>query len=140
MVHVVARVEDPYGRNSESSEDNVPLAVGLFVEAEIMGRTAEDAFVLPRGALRQEQGQRGVYVVDGDSRLRFRPVEVLRLERETVVLGDGLQAGDRVNVSPLAAIVDGMRVRVAGDAPRALAASDAGAAGAPGADEERATR
>ena len=45
--------------------------------------------------------------------LRVSPVEVLRTEREEVVIGDGLAAGDRVSISPLTAVVDGMRVRIA---------------------------
>ncbi|MBW1684934.1 MAG: hypothetical protein JRS35_07685, partial [Deltaproteobacteria bacterium] len=52
-----------------------------------------------------------------ESRLEFRPVEVLRSERERVVIGAGLAAGERVCVSPLRAPVDGMAVRVAGEAP-----------------------
>lgn len=114
MVHVVARVEDPYAR-FEGKNPHVPLAVGLFVEAEIVGRTVPEAFVLPRSALyaaNEEAGDR-VYVIDADDRLRVSPVEVLRTEREEVVIGDGLAAGDRVSISPLTAVVDGMRVRIA---------------------------
>ena len=37
MVHAVARVADPYGRGDDP--DRPPLAAGLFVEAEIRGRT-----------------------------------------------------------------------------------------------------
>jgi hypothetical protein len=44
-------------------------------------------------------------------------VDVLRLEREHVVIGDGLATGERVCVSPLPAAVDGMAVRVADEAP-----------------------
>jgi len=112
MVHVVARVEDPYGHDA-SIDDHVPLAVGLFVEAEITGRTLPDAFVLPRAAL-QSSGEDGdlVHVVDAENRLHLRPVEVLRTEREEVVIGAGLEDGERVSVSPLAAVVDGMAVRI----------------------------
>jgi RND family efflux transporter MFP subunit len=112
MVNLVARVEDPYGRALASARP--PLAVGLFVEAEILGRSVDEAFVLPRVALRD--GDR-VLVLDDESRLRFRDVDVLRVEREAVVVGDGLRSGERVCVSPLRAVVDGMAVRVAGDAP-----------------------
>jgi RND family efflux transporter MFP subunit len=110
MVHVVARVEDPYGRESAAHE--APLAVGLFVDAEILGTIAEQVFVLPRASLRS--GGR-VLVVDAESRLRFRPVEVMRAAGESVVVAAGLQPGDRVCISPLDAPVDGMRVRVALD-------------------------
>jgi RND family efflux transporter MFP subunit len=110
MVHVVARVEDPYGRLSAAHE--APLAVGLFVDAEILGAIAEQVFVLPRASLRSEDR---VLVVDAESRLRFRRVEVLRASGESVVVAAGLQPGDQVCVSPLDAPVDGMLVRVALD-------------------------
>lgn len=109
MLHIVARVADPYGRISEVA---APLAVGLFVEAEIVGRRVADVFVLPVSALRD--GNR-VYVIDAEDRLRLRDVKVLRTERDQVVIGSGLVAGDRVCVSPLGAVVDGMRVRILDD-------------------------
>jgi multidrug efflux pump subunit AcrA (membrane-fusion protein) len=88
--------------------------VGLFVDAEIQGREVEDAFVLPRAALHDDDR---VLVVDDSMRLRFRPVEVLRAQRGEVVIGAGLAEGDRVCVSPLQAAVDGMRVRVLEEPP-----------------------
>ncbi|MDH3197516.1 MAG: efflux RND transporter periplasmic adaptor subunit [Candidatus Krumholzibacteria bacterium] len=104
MVHVVARVDDPYGRAGGQS----PLPVGLFVEAEILGLEVPDAVVLPRAALR---GRETVYVVDGEDRLRFRRVEVLRASRDEVVVSAGLAAGERVCISTLEAVTDGMKVR-----------------------------
>ncbi len=127
MVNVVARVEDPYGR--DTAGERPPLAVGLFVQAEIVGRVVPAAFVVPRGALRYDgdDQQPRVLVVDDELRLWPREVEVLRQERERAVLGAGLLAGERVCVSPLRAVVDGMRVRVQDD-PVDLAPSLAGAA------------
>ncbi len=111
MVHVVARVDDPYGREAE--EPSAPLAVGLFVEAEIAGRRLDRAYVVPRSALRS--GDR-VWVIDGENRLHPRDVEVVRLDADSAVLApDQLTAGERLCISPLAAPVDGMRVRVQGD-------------------------
>jgi len=109
MVHLVARVEDPYGQTGTIG--SAPLAVGLFVEAEIQGRSVENVFVLPRTALRTDAGNDLVYLVDAGDRLRFKAVEVLRAERDDVVIGSGLRSGDRVCVSPMAAAVNGMAVR-----------------------------
>ncbi|MCE2390197.1 MAG: efflux RND transporter periplasmic adaptor subunit [Proteobacteria bacterium] len=105
MVNVVARVADPYG----SSGDRAPLSVGLFVEAEILGRSEQNVFVLPRSALRD--GDR-MLVVDDGMQLRFREVEVLQVSGDQVILRAGLTAGERVCASPLEAPVDGMRVRL----------------------------
>ena len=57
MVHVVVRVEDPYDTRHESPPGRPPLAVGLFVEADIEGVVAEDVYVLPRSALRRNRGE-----------------------------------------------------------------------------------
>ena len=107
MVHAVARVEDPYGRTGEDSRP--PLAVGLFVEAEIQGREIEQAVLLPRSAVLE--GNR-VLVVEED-RLRFREVDVVRIQGEEAVVGAGLVAGEQVCVTVVPGAVDGMAVRVA---------------------------
>jgi multidrug efflux pump subunit AcrA (membrane-fusion protein) len=108
MVNVVAQVDDPYTR----LEGRTVLPVGLFVEAEIVGRTLEDVYVVPRRALR---GEDTILVVDADNHLRFRSVEVVRAGREDVVVGSGLLPGDRVCISTIEAVTDGMRVRPLGD-------------------------
>ena len=104
MVHVIARVEDPYGR----SGDRPPLAVGLFVEAQIMGHETEDVVTVPRAAMR---GAEQLLVADTEDRLRFRRVEVIRAGRKQVVIRSGLEPGDRVIVSTVEAAVDGMKLR-----------------------------
>jgi RND family efflux transporter MFP subunit len=107
MVHAVARVKDPYGRGDDPSRP--PLAVGMFVEAEIEGRKVADVVVLPRAALR---GGSQVLIVTPEQRLEFRDVELLRKGREEVVVASGLAAGELVCLSPLEAVTNGMRVRV----------------------------
>ncbi len=108
LVHAVAQVDNPYGRGPDP--DRPPLAVGMFVEAEILGRVAEDVAVVPRAALR---GKDRILIVDEDDRLRFREVDVLRSTREEVIVRSGLDQGDRVCLSPLSAVTDGMRVKPA---------------------------
>lgn len=121
MVNVVARVDDPYGRGDEQGRP--PLAVGLFVEAEIQGRAEEGLFAVPRAGLR---GTNEVALVDADERLRMRSVEIVRAGSERVWVRSGLVAGERVITSPLGIIVDGMRVRTSSIAPvQTVAAEDA---------------
>lgn len=113
LVHVVARVDDPYGRPGDG-EGRPPLAVGMFVDAAILGRTVDDAVVLPRAALR---GEDRVLVVDAQDRLTWRRVTVLRADRDAVVVGAGLADGERVVLSPLEAPVEGMAVRPVVETP-----------------------
>ena len=133
MVHAVAEVEDPYAPGPNPNRP--PLAVGMYVEAEIGGRTARDVAVLPRQALR---GREQVLVVTPEDRLSFRTVDVLRTSTESVILRAGLQAGELVVISPLDTPTDGMQVQLADADPdllarRAAACRGGGCAGAEGA-------
>ncbi len=113
MLNLVARVENPY--DSGGHPERPPMAVGLFVEAMIRGRAADNVAVLPRVALRSTGETHQVLVVDNGDRLRFRDVEVRRLQGEQVVIGEGLVEGERVCVSPLEVVTEGMRVRTVSD-------------------------
>ena len=106
LAHVVARIADPYGLSSGAP----PLAVGLFVEAEILGRELAGVVGLPRGALRSDDE---VVVVGADDALHTRRVEVLRIDGETVFVAAGLAAGERVAARIPSTFVEGMSVRVA---------------------------
>ena len=50
-------------------------------------------------------------MVDEESRLRFRAVEILRAERDRVIVRSGLREGERVCVSIVETAVEGMKVR-----------------------------
>lgn len=99
MVQLVARVPN--------AEGQTPLAVGLYVKAEIEGLSADDIVVLPRSALRNDNQ---VLVVDAENRLRFRPIDPLRLYQDNVLVKAGLEPGERVCLSPIQTAVEGMIV------------------------------
>jgi len=105
MVNVVARVENPY--ESNEANDRPPLAVGLFVEAEIVGPEASDVIVVPRYAMR---GDSRILIVNANNELRSKPVEVLRIDRDNVLVQGPLAEGDRICVSPIQVVVEGMIV------------------------------
>ncbi|MEQ8857528.1 MAG: efflux RND transporter periplasmic adaptor subunit [Pseudomonadales bacterium] len=112
MVNVVARVDN--------DADTPPLAVGLFVNAEIEGLIADNVIVLPRSALRE--GNR-VLVVDAEDRLRYRQIEPLRLYQDEVLVAHGLAAGERVCISPIQTAVEGMPVKPVTQVPDAAIVS-----------------
>jgi len=111
MVHVVARVEDPYGM-SEGGENRTPLAVGLFVKAEIEGPMAENVRVVPRYAMRDKDH---ILIVDAEDRLRSHEVEVLRIDRDDVLIRTQLGPGERICISSLQVVVEGMPVQPLAD-------------------------
>jgi len=49
LIYAIAEVQDPYGLGSDAG---APMAVGMFVQAEIAGVNSQAAMVLPRMALR----------------------------------------------------------------------------------------
>jgi RND family efflux transporter MFP subunit len=102
MVNVVVRVENPYATKP-------PLIAGLFATVEIKGHTLENAAVIPRSALRENNI---VWVVDDSGLLIFRQVKVARLGTNQALLRSGLEDGDRVVTSGLKAVTDGMQVRI----------------------------
>ncbi|MEW5721909.1 MAG: efflux RND transporter periplasmic adaptor subunit [Thermodesulfobacteriota bacterium] len=101
LIGLVVRVEQPYAASP-------PLAPGLFVSVEIEGRTLQTAALIPRAALRPDGL---VWVVDGENRLVFRRVETARVQGDQAVVTAGLAEGERVAVSSLKAVTDGMAVR-----------------------------
>jgi len=105
MVNLVARVPAPY----EQPADRAPLAVGLFVEAEILGLVLPDVVELPRVAL---TGSNEVFVIDEDQKMRRRTVEVVRQMGDSVIIGGGLANGERVCLTPMDDAIEGMRVSI----------------------------
>ena len=105
MVYVVAQVVDPYGL---AKRDGAPLRSGTFVRASIEGRSQENVIVLPRHALR---GRNQVWIVS-ENKLTFRTVKVAFADAKQVIVAAGIQPGEQVVVSLLAAVVDGMGVKV----------------------------
>ena len=102
MVQVVVRVQKPYARKP-------PLVAGLFVAVEIQGRTLENAAVIPRAALRDNNT---VWVVDETGQLVFRRVDVARMGTNQAILRSGLADGEMVVTSGLKVVTDGMKVRI----------------------------
>ena len=102
MVNLIARVEDPYRAVGERP----PLSVGLFVDAEVVGRSVDSVFEVPRGAL---VGADRLWLVE-DGRLALRQVGVLRSDPEVAIVSDGLVSGDRISLTILETAMDGMAV------------------------------
>ncbi|MFT4632193.1 MAG: RND family efflux transporter MFP subunit [Candidatus Pseudothioglobus sp.] len=104
MVTVVARVDRPY----KIVGDKPPLAVGLFVDARIHGKIADNISIIPRAALHQNNQ---VLVVDVDDKLHFQDVTILRIIDDQAYISAGLNAGDRLCISVLDNPLEGMSVR-----------------------------
>ncbi|MEH6470737.1 MAG: efflux RND transporter periplasmic adaptor subunit [Halopseudomonas sp.] len=112
QLFVVAQVEDPY---SLGPQGNPPLKVGQFVEAQIQGRLLDSVFILPRIAVSQDQR---VLMIEQDI-LVARSLEPLWSDDQYVIVAQGLEEGEVLNLTPLGASANGARVqpRIQGSQP-----------------------
>ncbi len=104
LIYATAEVADPYG---QGATEGMPMAVGMFVSAEIEGVYEQSAFVMSRLALRNQDK---VYVINDENRLEIRTVNVLSTSEERVLVTSGVTPGERVVISTLPNAVDGMEV------------------------------
>jgi hypothetical protein len=79
----------------------------LFLVAAIQGITLKSAFQLPRRALRDQDS---VLIVDSQNRIQIRKVELARVDRDLITITGGLEKGERVCLTPLDFVVEGMEV------------------------------
>ncbi len=88
---------------------SIPPLVGMFVDLEIQGAELADIVVIPRRALRLNNT---VWVVDADGELAIRPVHVLRLQGDEAWIDQGIDTGDRLVLTSLSGVANGMKVRI----------------------------
>ncbi len=98
FVYAVAQIQNPYAGEA-------PLINGLFVEAQIAGKTYDDISVLPRQAL-HEGGH--ILVLNEENQLGFRDMDLLQAVGDQVWLRGDLAAGEKVVVSSLGYSREGM--------------------------------
>lgn len=121
---IVVAVDDPY--RSAKAGERPPLTKNMYVEVELRGIPQPDKIVIPRTAVHDG----AVYVVDGDSRLRRRPVGTGMSQSNFIVINEGLAVGDRVVVGDLVPAIEGMLLDPVEDtALRDSLASEAAGAG-----------
>ena len=111
---LIIEVEEPWKQFRPG--ERPPLQPGMFCQVSIVARRIPNAIVIPRVAL---QPQRTVFIAVKEA-LEIRPVQVLHLQRDRAILAAGLQAGEQLVVSPLAAPVAGMKLRLREAAPETL--------------------
>lgn len=109
-VYGTVRISDPYGPGQSVS--GMPLAVGLYVDAEIQGRLVVDAIQIAAEGLRAGNE---IFVLDGEGLLDVRQAEVVHRSRHTALLSAGVEAGELVIVSAIRNPVRGMRLEAMDD-------------------------
>ena len=108
-VQTIIRVSQPSSDTEQGVNGfrSIPLPIGLYVEADIQGRTVENIISLPRSVIRNNNQ---VLIVDAENKMYYREVEIFRLEEQQVLIS-GILPGERICISPIQAVVDGMAVQ-----------------------------
>lgn len=108
MAQVLVRVEDPMCFSSDN-RDLPHILIGMYVDAECSGITLRQVVSIPRDSLRE--GNR-VWLMNDDNQLEIRQVKVVWRNREYAFIEEGLEEGERLIISDLAAPVAGIALRV----------------------------
>tara|TARA_B100000927_G_scaffold72083_1_gene57306 strand:- start:491 stop:1669 length:1179 start_codon:yes stop_codon:yes gene_type:complete len=101
LVYVYAEVINPY-------QQSPPLAIGMFVDAVIEGKTIKNGFLVPNSAINNNSN---IYVINTNDNLEIREIEVLGTENDYVIIKGEISEGERVVVSPLNNAKDGMALK-----------------------------
>jgi RND family efflux transporter MFP subunit len=107
MMKVIVEIKDPYGLKA-NTDGRPALAAGSFVNVLIKGKRLKDVFIIPRTAFRDNST---VWTMDKENMLKIKKVKTLRLERERVIISEGIDDGDMIVLTNLSGAADKMKLR-----------------------------
>jgi RND family efflux transporter MFP subunit len=108
MARLLVEVADPLALLQENA--GAPrMLIDSYVQVEIEGRELPSAAAIERDVLRDGDT---LWVMDDENRLDVRKIEIAFRGRERVLVTGGIEAGERLVVSPLPGPVPGMALRL----------------------------
>lgn len=108
MARVVVTVNDPFTEDTEKANLLNDLLPGMFVNVQILGEELSDIISVPRGAMHDNDT---IWVIDDENRLHIREVDILRRERDEVLIRSGLEANEKIVLTNLSGAAEGMLLR-----------------------------
>lgn len=114
QLYIVAQIDDPYDLGSNQV---APIKIGQYVNASIVGKTIEQALVIPNSAIYQGSYVYLVEHFDGKTILKRKEISILWQNRDDAVIESGLAFGDSLVLTPLGQVSSGTPVKVSGDDP-----------------------
>ncbi len=112
MARALVEVKDPFNLNANS--ERLPLLLGNYVKADIVGKQLNDVVIVPRTAFRDGNS---VWIASGTTDspiLEIRPVKTIWRDENTVIISEGLKAGELLITTAIASPIDGMSLRITG--------------------------
>jgi RND family efflux transporter MFP subunit len=108
MARVVVTVNDPFAEDTEKMNLLNDLLPGMFVNVQILGEELSGVISVPRGAMHDNDT---IWVIDDENRLHIREVDILRRERDEVLIRSGLEANEKIVLTNLSGAAEGMLLR-----------------------------
>lgn len=105
MINMVVRVENPYAIDS----DQPAMKFGSYVEVQFAGKELKHIYRLPQELVNNRQ----VWVVNDNNQLEPRTVNVLRAEKEFMLINQGLNDDDMLVLTVPEYPQQGLQVEVA---------------------------
>ncbi len=102
---VVVGVDKPYEKIIPGQRP--PLLKGMYTAVELLA-PQRSAMVIPRKAMHQGR----VYIADANDKLEIRAVEIQFGQEDVVVVRSGLDEGERVIITDLTPVIEGMPLQV----------------------------
>ncbi len=106
MAILIARVSNPY----DLSKYKIPLRVGQFVEAEIIGKKFNNLYTLNRELIKNTN--QVVIVNELDSTLEFKSVNIIRYVDDNALINKGLNNEVPICITNLDVMYNGMKVQL----------------------------
>lgn len=118
MARLLVQVEDPLSLLPDNAGEPRML-IGSYVRVEIEGQAVTSAAAIEREFIRDGNS---VWVMEPKGKLAIRPVEIVFRGSEHLLVTGGIEAGEELVVTDLAAPVAGMALRTADDTVEQAAA------------------
>ena len=100
LVYAYAEVLNPY-------DEDPPLAIGTYVDAEIEGNFISNGFMLPIAAIKNDNE---IYVIDQNSKLKIKKIEIVGTEEDKVIVKGDISELDMVVISTINTGYEGMEL------------------------------
>jgi membrane fusion protein, multidrug efflux system len=118
----VAPVLDPATRTAqievEVQNTNFRLKPGMYAKVDFVVEHKENTLVVPANAIVDLNGKKGVFLPDEGDVAKFKPVTIGMSQPDVVEVVDGLPEGTRVVTTGAAALREGDRIVLLGQAGR----------------------
>jgi len=118
-VREISPQADPVTRNHQVKVEIQDPPAGMLLGATVVGRLdlhAEPLMEIPSSALTMLEDKPAVWVIDpGEKRVRRREIKSSRYTPDSVIVTDGLRAGERIVTAGAHELHEGQTVSLLGD-------------------------